>query len=121
MSIQLIVIAVIAAAVTAPVVLFIPRVRQSPTFDRILWIATWLLSFAGGWYAVGNAGDASTTPGNLMFADVPLLNASIGAVAGALLLNAILWLMDRLTPPEILEHELDDTSAIVNEAEQAEQ
>jgi hypothetical protein len=56
-----------------------------------------------------------------MFADVPLLNASIGAVAGALLLNAILWLMDRLTPPEILEHELDDTSAIVNEAEQAEQ
>jgi hypothetical protein len=118
LSIQLIVIAVIAAAVTAPVVLFIPRVRQSPAFDRILWIATWLLSFAGGWYAVGNAGDASSVPGNLVFAEVPLLNAFVGAIAGALLLNAILWLMDRLAPPEILEHELEDASATVDEAEQ---
>ena len=121
MSSQLVVLAVIAAAVTAPIVLFIPRVRQSPAIDRILWIATWLLSFAGGWYAVGNADDTSPAPGNFVFAQVPLLNAFVGAIAGALLLNAILWLMDRLAPPEILEHELDDTSAIVNESEQAEQ
>jgi hypothetical protein len=79
------------------------------------------LGFAGGWYAVSNAGDTSPAPGNLVFAQVPLLNAFVGAIAGALLLNAILWLMDRLAPPEISEHELDDASAIVNEAEQPEQ
>jgi hypothetical protein len=113
---QLVVIAIIAAVVTVPVVLLVPRVRQSPTFDRILWVATWLLSFLGSWYAVGNS---PTPPESFAFADVPLMVALIGAGAGALLLNFVLWLLDRFAPPELPESQLDAADGVVNNGDQS--
>lgn len=101
MTLELLVIAVIAALVTVPVVWLVPRARHSFVFDRVLWSATWLLSFLSGWYALGNFSDVPPGLSSLMIAQVPVLTVLVGAAAGAILLNGLLWLMDRLAPPEI--------------------
>ena len=106
-GVQFLIMALVAAIVTLPTVRFIPRARQSPTFDRVLWGATWLLAFLGAWYVVGNL--QSDSPLSTLkledFAQVAGGAIVVGAVAGALSLNALLWLMDRF-----IALEADETS-----------
>jgi len=111
-GIQFLIVAVVAAIVTLPIVKFIPRARQSLAFDRVLWGATWLLAFLGAWYAVGNlTSDAPLSALKLEdFARVAGGAIIIGAVVGAFALNALLWLMDRF-----LAGEVDETSGGVVE------
>jgi hypothetical protein len=86
---QVLLLALFATVVTVPSVLLIPRARQSPLFDRVLWGATWVLAFLSAWAA----------PGYL--AMDWYLAAAIGAAIGALSLNVLLWLMDRLPQSEV--------------------
>lgn len=104
-QIQFLILALVALIVTVPTIKFIPRVRQSLVFDRVLWGATWLLAFLCAWYAVGqlknNAPLASLELDT--FAQVAGASIVIGALVGALSLNVVLWLIDRLNPPDIEE------------------
>jgi hypothetical protein len=102
---QLAVMALISAVLTIPAVLLIPRARTSPLFDRFLWLATWLLAFLGAWLAIGYSGNASLEPVTDLsdIGRLPLVPIVVGAAAGALVLNALLWLLDRLSPPEVEE------------------
>jgi hypothetical protein len=98
-GVQLGIVAIIAAVVTVPIVKFIPRARQSLAFDRVLWGATWLLAFLGAWYAVDNYGGGARLAGLALdeFARAAGGMIFVGALAGALSLNVLLWLMDRFT------------------------
>jgi hypothetical protein len=95
--VQILLLAILSMIVTVPAVLFIPRARQSPLFDRILWGATWLLALIGALVTptnlVGNSADTWVVE------QLPVLSTLIGAVAGALSLNIILWLLDRFDRP----------------------
>jgi hypothetical protein len=93
--------ALISLVVTLPAVLFIPRARQSPAFDRVLWVSTWFLALLGAWYVLGNV----NLPGldGVVIGEVPVIPALIGAAAGALLLNGLLWSMDFFSRPQIEE------------------
>jgi hypothetical protein len=97
---QFLILALVALGVTVPTIKFIPRARQSPVFDRVLWGATWLLAFLCAWYAVGQLkSDAPLASLELgAFAQVAGLSIVIGALGGALSLNGVLWLIDRLNP-----------------------
>lgn len=92
---QFLVMAVLALAVTVPVVLLIPRARTSPFFNGLLWAATLVVCFLLAWVAAAMAKDAGTfsTPA---VGDTPLLPALLGALGGALAVNLPLWLADRL-------------------------
>jgi hypothetical protein len=112
-GVQFAIMAIVAAIVTVPTVKFIPRARQSPVFDRVLWGATWLLAFLGAWYAVDKyAGGAPLATLPLEeFARVAGGAIVVGAVVGAIMLNALLWLMDRfmaVEPDEIGEGEPEE-------------
>ena len=98
-GVQFVIMAVVAAIVTLPIVRFVPRARQSSAFDRVLWGATWLLAFLGAWYAVDNyiGGAPLATLALEDFAQAAGGVIILGAIAGALSLNALLWLMDRFT------------------------
>ena len=88
------VMAIEAILVTVPSVLLIPRARQSPLFDRVLWIATWLLAFLGAWNAPTYfAADSSLH--DYVILDVAIIPTMVGALVGALSINALLWLVDR--------------------------
>jgi hypothetical protein len=91
---QFLVLAVVAALVTVPAVLLIPRARTSTAFDRLLWAATVVVGFLVAWVAVAMAKDANNV-GPFAVGDTPILPAFIGALAGALALNLPLWLADR--------------------------
>ncbi len=108
---QFAVMAVVAALFTVPAVLLIPRARTSPAFDRFLWVGTWLLAFLSAWLAIGYMGTSSPQPITLPpeFDDVPLVPIIVGAAAGALVLNVLLWVLDRLAPPEVEEEGILDT------------
>ncbi len=101
------VMALVSALFTIPAVMLIPRVRTSPSFDRFLWIGTWLLAFLCSWlaiaYVAGSGSEPPTTIGDL--SQLPLVPIVVGAAGGALALNALLWLLDRLAPPEVEEEE----------------
>lgn len=97
---QFLILALVALIVTVPTVKLIPRARQSRRFDRVLWGATWLLAFIGAWYAVGQL---KTDVPVAMMDEGTFMQAAgtfivIGALGGALSLNLVLWLMDRLIP-----------------------
>jgi len=117
-GVQFFIIAVVAVLVTLPTVTFIPRARQSPAFDRVLWGATWLLAFLGAWYAVDNFANgarlATLEPGE--FVQTAGGAVILGAMAGALSLNVLLWLMDRFTV-----FESDEAGENVAEENQAEE
>ncbi len=102
---QFFVLALIAALVAIPCVLWIPRQRQSPWFDRVLWISTWLLALLSASAAPKYLG-AFAALNNLVIADLPFLPTLIGAGVGALLIPLTLWLLDRVSAPE-MEPELD--------------
>lgn len=83
---------------TGVVVLGIPRARNSSLFNRILWVATALVSFLGAWLALpfGETVPAFQSLNMLRVSDVPVVPVALGAFAGALVVNAPLWLMDRV-------------------------
>ncbi|MCI0476383.1 MAG: hypothetical protein L0Y55_09055 [Anaerolineales bacterium] len=99
-QIQFLILALVALIVTVPTIKFIPRARQSPVFDRVLWGATWLLAFLCAWYAVGQLkSDAPLASLELdAFAQVAGASIILGALGGALSLNVVLWLIDRVNP-----------------------
>lgn len=87
-----------ASAIVTPVfVLLIPHARQSPTFDRLLVAATFAISFLGAW-----AAQTSSAAGlsDWRIADVPVVPIALGALGGALALNLVLWLLDKLEHPD---------------------
>lgn len=94
---EFIIVAVIALAVTFPAVVFIPRARQSPAFDRVLWGATWLVSILGAYAAPSYLTDAALNGWQL--GQVAVIPTLIGAAAGALSINAALVLLDRFSSP----------------------
>lgn len=107
---QIFLVAILSLIVTVPAVLLTPRARQSPTFDRVLWIATWGLALIGALvtptYLVGNAMDT------WVVAQLPVLSTLVGAIAGALSINVLLWLLDRFDRPldeNGFEEEKEDT------------
>ena len=106
-STQFWVMAIEALLVTIPAVLIIPRARQSPLFDRVLWVATWLLAFLCAWSAPGYIA-ADSALNNLVIADVTLIPTLLGAIVGALALNALLWLMDRFGGPPLEENVIEE-------------
>ncbi|MBM3128552.1 MAG: hypothetical protein FJ009_07990 [Chloroflexi bacterium] len=110
---QFLMLALVALVVTALAIKFVPRARQSPLFDRVLWGATWLLAFVCAWYAVGQVkSDAPLASLGLdAFAQVAGAALVIGALGGALSLNLVLWLIDRLNPAEADETQDADVPA----------
>jgi hypothetical protein len=95
--------AAIAVAVTVPIVLLVPRARQSLLFDRVLWIGTWSIAFLGIWFVLGNLKIPSLDL--LIVGEVSVVPAVIGAVVAALILNGLLWGMDRFERPQTEERE----------------
>ncbi len=93
----------LAAAFTVPAVLLIPRQRHSPLFDRVLWGATWALAILGA-YAAPNVLPATAPLTAWWVVDLPVMPTVIGALVGALSLNLLLWLMDRLSDSEADDH-----------------
>ncbi len=107
MSLNLFLVLVVASAIITPIViLLIPRARRSTVFDALLWGATLLVAFLGGWYAFGIA-DPDNPLGGLMFSGIPILTVAIGALAGAMAVNLPLWLIDRFEHPSELEDDWD--------------
>ena len=117
-GVQFVIMAIVAAIVTLPIVTLIPRARQSSAFDRVLWGATWLLAFLGAWYAVDNyVGGAQLAARALdEFARAAGSAIIVGALVGALSLNVLLWLMDRFTGLEA-----DEVGENVAEEDQGEE
>jgi len=112
---QFLITAVIAILVTVPIVLFIPRARKSPGFDRVLWVATWLLAFLGEWSAPSYFGGDSGMLNQWVIDQTPLIPALIGAIVGALSINIILWLLDRFSPPIVEEDGVAEPATIAEE------
>ena len=110
---QFAVIAVIALAVTIPIVRMIPRARQSPAFDRLLWASTFVIAFLGSWAALGYVSSDSNLAAlnNVVVADTPIMAVLAGALAGALFLNVILWIMDRFSQPALDDGDMGDEGA----------
>ena len=102
--------ALISLVVTLPAVLFIPRARQSSAFDRVLWVSTWFLAFLGAWYVLGNVNLPRLN--GVVIGEVPVIPTLIGAAAGALLLNGLLWLMDFFSRPQIEEEAMPGESNV---------
>ncbi len=97
---QFLIMAVVAVLVSALTIRLVPRARQSPVFDRVLWVATWLLAFLGAWSAPSYI--ATDSPlSSLVIAQVSVFPTLIGAGVGALSINLLLWLMDRFSQPSV--------------------
>ncbi len=111
------VMAIEALLVAAPAILFIPRARQSPLFDRVLWLATWLLAFLGAWNAP-NYFAADSSLNDWVIADVAIIPTMIGALVGALSVNVLLWLLDRFGG-QVSEEDMV-TEAVIEENHQGE-
>ena len=100
--VQILVLIVLTGLVTPPCVLFIPRARQSPAFDRVLWVATWLLALFGALAAPNYIGTEAALK-SVVVANVPLIPTLLGAIAGGLSVNLLLWVLDRFDRPSIDE------------------
>ena len=100
-SVEFLLLLALAAVVTPFPVLLIPRLRESPVFNALLWAATFVTAFLSAWLATG-----LTTMVELpalrawMIVQVPVLAALIGAVVGGLAVNLPLWIMDRFAQSE---------------------
>ncbi len=109
---QLVILFVVALVITVPVMLLFRHARQSPVFDRILWVATWGIAFVGGWLGIGYLGGNPNLGAlsNLIVGELPIVPVVLGAVGGVLVLHLILWVMDHLERPVIEEEDDDVTS-----------
>ena len=99
---QWLVSAVFSAIFTFLVVWFIPRARQSPMFDRVLWGGTWLLAFLGA-ESAPNYIPANSPLNDYVIADIRWIPLLIGAAVGALSINLLLWVIDRFSHPTLEE------------------
>jgi hypothetical protein len=100
---QIGIVVLLAGIAMVPAVLFIPRDRQSPWFDRILWLGTWLLAILGA-YALPSFLGANSPLNVIILFETPIVSNGLGAIIGAFALNILLWLVDRSSP---VDH--DDT------------
>ncbi len=58
-----------------------------------------LLAFLGAWFALGYVTNGTLAfLSGLMISDLPFVPALLGALAGALLLNLSLWVIDFFSP-----------------------
>jgi hypothetical protein len=107
---QFVILTVMTVLVTPLAVAYIPRTRRSRAFDALLWIATLLLGFLGGWFALGYVTQYQELGflNDLMISNVPIMVVLIGCVGGAFFLNISLWVIDRLSRNgEIEEFDVD--------------
>lgn len=102
---HLVLMVLAALVVTPPLVLLIPHARQSPTFDRMLWAGTLLTAFLGTWLGIANWSNTWPEPS---INSVPILPIFAGALGGAFLINALLWILDRLETPVIPDDGFED-------------
>ena len=93
---QWLVSAVFSAIFTFLAVWFIPRARQSPMFDRVLWGGTWLLAFLGA-ESAPNYIPANSPLNDYVIVDIRWIPLLIGAAVGALSINLLLWVIDRFS------------------------
>ncbi len=103
----------VAALVLAPVaVKFIPHLRHSPAFDKLLLFSSALLAFLGAWLALGlaRANGESGAQSAFKIAEVPVLPVLLGAIVGAVLLGALLFMLDLFTPTSDELDEIDKPS-----------
>ena len=106
---QFFVSALISVLVTLPAVLLIPRARQSPTFDRVLWAGTVAFAFLTAWFVLGNLAANLPALNGLVIGEVAVIPALLGAAVGAFALNGLLWLMDSAGRSEVEDDaELDE-------------
>jgi hypothetical protein len=98
---------VLSALFSFLAVQFIPRSRQSPVFDLVLWGATWLLAFLGT-QSAPNYIPANSPLNDYVIAGIHWVPMLIGAVIGALSINGLLWVIDRFSQP-LIEDELEST------------
>ncbi|CAG0939812.1 hypothetical protein ANRL1_00005 [Anaerolineae bacterium] len=115
--IQFVVLAIVAVAATLPAVLLIPRARQSPAFDRVLWGATWLLAFFSALAAPGYIA-ADALPIRWIIGEVAMMPALIGAVVGAFAINLALWLMDHFSQSPLEESDIDEEENVGDDSTQ---
>ncbi len=103
MNTTLFIVLVIVACLATPLpVLLIPRERQSPVFDTVLWIATIVVAFLTGWLAVVWSADSLPALASLLVVSgVPVLAALLGAIGGALVVNLPLWFLDHFDRREM--------------------
>jgi hypothetical protein len=106
---QFLIPAALAIVVTLPTVLLIPRARQSPVFDRVLWFGTWFIALLGAWFALGNLSLPALN--GLVVGGVLVVPALIGAAAGALILNGLLWGMDTFGRGQLEEEVVEGESS----------
>ncbi len=106
---QILTLAIISVVVTIPVVMFIPRARQSRDFDRILWIASLVLACLGAWGAPGFI-PTDLPLSNVVVENLSVVQVVIGALAGALSINVLLWILDRFERPTPDAEALDEES-----------
>ncbi len=109
---------ILAIAATAACMFFIPRARHAPVFDAILWIASIIVAFLGGWLVLGSA-DVLPLLGTLaalQVAAVPIIPLFLGTFAGAVLLVGPLWVMDRFARPEETS-DFEEDAETTNDAE----
>ena len=104
---------VLATVVTIPAVLFIPRQRQSPLFDRVLWGATWALAIIGA-YALPDFIGSDSPLNSIMLAQMRVVSMGLGAIIGALSINVLLWSIDRFSSPSAEEDPLANSDAVEN-------
>ena len=104
---QIFILVLVSAGATFPSVLLVPRARQSHSFDRILWGATFLLACIGAWGAPGFV-PANLPLSNLIIADLSIAQVLVGALTGALSLNVLLWILDRLERPASDDDQSDE-------------
>ena len=86
-----------AVVVTVLVIRLVPRVRHAALFDRILWLATFGVTCAGSWIALAFVSGQSHEQvlNGVVFANLSFIPMLLGALAGALVINLPLWMMDR--------------------------
>lgn len=97
-STQLVIMVVFAAILTPPSLLLIPHARQSASFDRLLAISTFLIAFLGEWLVASQW--VPETP-SLEIGGVTVLPILAGGLGAVVILNLVLWLLDRLDQPEV--------------------
>ncbi len=102
---HLLLLIVVAGLVTPPPIVLIRRARQSATFDRLLWVGTYLIAVLGGWLAPAYIGDPVPS---VAIGGVSLLPIVIGSLAGVLALHLILFFLDWVERPEENEDDYDE-------------
>ncbi len=112
------ILAVIAVVISVPTVLLIPHARQSPVFNRLLWIATFAIAFLGGWLGLGYADSSWASAMTFTVADIPVFPVIVGEVGSVIALNLLLLLLDLFDRPPEEAGQIDDEPPLPDNSDQ---